>query len=379
MTKKIITKIFIISISLLLVACNKTVFEEKFDDNKNGWTVKDRYLLTREVGNGEYIYYTARKGSCYEDMIELAELPLSFTVEYRSKIIEGDSTSSTSFSIGQDRSNYFNFLVNPRQQTGMNLFKEGKYSVDVEYKDAPFKLNEYNDFKIVFTHNGKHREYEYYLNDSLMKKGSAYKMPFKYLGIRNCGEITSAYDFIKVTDDQNQVIFEDNFDDNKNGWDNKKYQIIANKIENGMLEINSLYNQNYHFKNKNLEFPENFSFEINTIYLGGNPDFGFYLTSKDRNDSFQFLIMNKNKARTVHFHENKDSGRDKAESLAQGKLTENQKITQYLEYKDGKFTHKVNGVIVDEYEVGDLEFNKFGLVIAGKGDLKIDDITIKKL
>jgi hypothetical protein len=227
-------------------------------------------------------------------------------------------------------------------------------------------------------------EYSYYVNDQFVERGninSQFKL--QQLAVRVCDIQTVAFTYIKVTDnDNNRVVFEENFDNPKEGWEFKETFTESYALSNGIYELKLSDKDRCHFSTISLPYyTYNNDLEITAEcnwQSGDNDSFGLVLT-QDNENCLNFEIKKDGNARITKYINSKYTlttnwRQTKHASLGNHPITQKVKITQNGTY----FEYYINETLVEKGTV-EISMYNIGFRACGEQVVHFDNLEIKEI
>jgi hypothetical protein len=356
-----------------------TILNETFDDNYANWLEKNTPILKRSNENGEMIFNVNKASWCYWDEINV-NFPVNFTVEVASVWKEGNK-GMYGVMLLQDADNYGLF-----QLTGAG---DVSYCESINNKYSNFEWEKNNS--IVADGRGQNIQrikvqdlaYSYYVNDQFVENGyinSQFKL--QQLAVRVCDVQTVAFTNIKITDnDNNRIIFEEDFDNPKAGWEFKESYTDSYAFKNGIYELKLSDKDRCHFSTIALPYSGGNDLEITAEcnwQSGDNDSFGLVIT-QDYENCLNFEIKKDGNARITKYLNSNYSlittwRQTKHASIGNHPLTQKVRITKNGTY----FEYYVNETLVEKGTV-EISMYNIGFRACGEQVVHFDNLEIKEI
>ncbi|GAB4342601.1 MAG: hypothetical protein OHK0038_22510 [Flammeovirgaceae bacterium] len=358
-----------------------TILKETFDHNNSNWLEQNIPVVKRTNENGELVFSTNKASWCYWDEIDVS-LPVNFTLEVASVWKEGNHQGMYGVMIMQDDDNYGLFQLTG---TGDVSYCE---SINDVYSSFQWKKNK----SIVadgYSQNIQRIEiqdlsYTYYVNNQFVEQGminSNFKL--QQIGLRVCDIQKVAFTYVKITDtDNNRIVFEEDFDNPKPGWEFIETYTESYALNNGVYELKLGEKDRCHFST--IAFPYysyNNDLEITAEckwQSGDNDSFGLLITQDDQN-SLNFEIKKDGNARITKYINSNYTTITTFRTTKHISNGNNSIIQKVKINKNGTFfEYYVNETLVEKGTV-DIQIYNIGFRACGEQTVHFDNLEIKEI
>lgn len=348
----------------------RTVVDD-FSDNSFEWSMYNTYNYKRYFMDGQYILDNNKDEWCYWDHINI-ELPENYDFESRSQWLSG-KYDSYGIDLHYSNSDYYAFVLRGDGAVSFGKVVDKKWIIDDSWKTD--KANAGGGQSNIQKVEVRGNQFNYYVNNELMRTGTI-DMKINNIALRACGEQKVAYDYVKVTNaDNNNVIFEDDFSNPSDLWEPKNDVLSESKIENGAYIFTCDNEDNCYWASSTAhKVTSNCEITLTSTWKSGESATYGLMVVEDDDNYFSCELKNDGNARLV------ESKNDEyvyvqnyvmTNAASTGKESVNQKVT----IKNGQISYFVNDKLIKQKPV-DLYLSGVALRLCGNQSVAFNKLSM---
>ncbi len=355
----------------------KPFLDETFDDNKKGWATGEVFNYNRYFQNGEYIFQSNKDRWCYWDTAEIS-LPVRYTIELKSRWKTG-TYGEYGFMLLGISGNYFTFQLQGDGSASYAIRYKDKWAVDAKWMQGyanPGDGNVSNTQKVNFNKG----EYEYFINDRLLKKGRFDLIRPTSVAIRVCGEQTIGFDNLKITTKdlagKEIVIMDEPFDNSGTYWSPHKSLLKSQEFKDGRYVFTANKKGWCYWSSIDMPLEGKYDIRLTSIWLKGEKaNYGLMLI-EDGNNYISFELQNDGSSRFTVYKNGKYikiSTHKKLGNPGDGLISN----LQHVKVEGSAFKYYVNDNHVESWSLENIKVKKVGVRVCGRQSVAFDRLKIE--
>lgn len=197
----------------------KQIIIDNFDNQNFKWNEGNYANQHRELQHGKYIFETKKKAWCYWDKVPV-NLPQNCTITVKARWIRGVYKNDYGLVLLDQNNDYACFSLCGNGDSSYLINKNSKFIVNKPWKLNTANRTATNEIKLHL----QGTNFNFYSNNRLAFKGSIADLTkITDLGLRVCDQQKVEFYSIKVVNlDNQQIIFNEDFTNPHQSWDEKK-------------------------------------------------------------------------------------------------------------------------------------------------------------
>ncbi len=283
--KKIVYAVVAVFVVLLIAFIfrpgSEVTVVETFDDNRNTWSFSNSFEYKSYFEPNVYVFECNKEGKCLIDEIAI-NYPKNFDVLLSSQWLQGQF-DSYGLSINKNMSNYFTFFIRSDGSASTGKVKDGEWVLLPSWQSGKVRTKEADYINVQRVEvRGSH--YKFYVNDKFVEEG-AIDMQLKSFTLQVCGFQKVAFSELMIINaDNNEVIFEENFENPSEIWTLGDNTESSTEIIDGAYVFSTKIDGYFHVTSRDLQIDNHSKINLETKWIKGqNDDFGLMLLADENN------------------------------------------------------------------------------------------------